>query len=151
MCRHSLRISWPPTEREGGEREGGSGGKEGREGREGRRGREEKEGGEGGREGEKVEDEERLCSGRCRILAFYLLSPASTGSQYLGNKRELCTETKHHLQIPKLHSNCYTSSHTIFHSILSLIPRPSNAPGFKVNFDTIYVCLPPSKMLGFKG
>ena len=97
-------------------------------------------------------DEERLCSGRCRILAFYLLSPASTGSQYLGNKRELCTETKHHLQIPKLHSNCYTSSHTTFHSILSLIPRPSNAPGFKVNFDTIYVCLPPSKMhWGSKG
>ena len=98
-----------------------------------------------------MEDEERLCSGRCRILAFYLLSPASTGSQYLGNKRELCTETKHHLQIPKLHSNCYTSSYTTFHSILSLIPRPSNAPGFKVNFDTIYVCLPPSKCLGSKG
>ena len=165
MCRQSLRISWLPTKREGGEREGreergregrgereggeerkgGEGGRRGGEerrgGEGGRRGGEEKEGGEGG-EGEKVEDEERgkLCSGRCRILAFYLLSPASTGSQYLGNRRELCTETKRHFLIPKLHSNHYTNSYTTFHSILSFIPRPSNAAGFKVNFDT-YLCM----------
>lgn len=129
MCRHSLRISWLPTERKGGrEEKEKEGGKKGRKG--GRREREEKEG--------------KLCTSRCRVLAFYSLSPDSTGSQYLGNKSELCTEAKQHLLIPTLPSNSYTNSHTTFHyshSILSLIPRPSNA-WFKVNSNTMCVCLP---------
>lgn len=124
MCRHSLRISWLPTEKKGGrEEKEKEGGKKGRKG--GRREREEKEG--------------KLCTSRCRVLAFYSLSPVSTGSQYLGNKSELCTEAKQHLLIPTLPSNSCTNSHTTLHyshSILSLIPRPSNA-WFKVNSNTM--------------
>ena len=133
MCRHSLRISWLPTEKKGGrEEKEKEGGKKGRKG--GRREREEKEG--------------KLCTSRCRVLAFYSLSPVSTGSQYLGNKSELCTEAKQHLLIPTLPSNSCTNSHTTLHyshSILSLIPRPSNA-WFKVN-----LCMPSaSNVFGFE-
>ena len=112
---------------------------------EGREGRKKREGEEGGR---KEKEGKREVSYAPVEAPFYSLSPVSTGSQYLGNRSELCTEAKQHLLIPTLPSNSYTNPHTTFHyshSILSLIPRPSNA-WFKVN-----LCMPSaSNVFGFE-